>query len=331
MDRRAFLLRALLGLLAVARGVRAQPAKKVYRIGTLSSGQKITDAEFRQWPWVKALRDLGWIEGENVVFERRTAEARPDLLPRLARELVDAQVDVIATFFGADYAVAKEATSVIPIVMIYNGFDPVEDGLVASFAKPGGNVTGVSRMLAESDAKRLELIKEVLPNARRIGVLVGPRAGSELLAKFEDRMRAAARNVNAELEFFRYKSQDDVEAAFPAMASMGVQAFLLEPRPFTFQNRRRIAELAVKHRLPGVFTLREYAEAGGLMSYGPDWSQLLQQHARYVDRILRGASPADLPIEQPTKFELLINLRTAAALGLTIPRPMLLRADEVIR
>lgn len=333
MDRRAFVTRAPLGLLAASLGALAQPSQRVYRIGVLSSTPPRTDAEFRQDTWATALRDLGWIEGRSVVFERRYANRRPELLPGLARELVAAKVDVIATFFGNDDLAAKQATSTIPIVTIYNGYDAVEDGLIASYARPGGNVTGVSRQLGESDAKRLELIREVVPRIRRAGI-VTPSAGllgnPEQRARFEARIRAAASGVQVEPEFLRYGSQEEVEAAFPAMERMGIEAFLLDPQPFTFQNRRRIAELAVKHRLPGVFTLREYAEAGGLLSYGPVWKDLLRQHARYVDRILRGAPPADLPVEQPTRFELLVNLKTAAALALKLPQSLLARADERI-
>jgi putative ABC transport system substrate-binding protein len=215
--------------------------------------------------------------------------------------------------------------------MIFSGLDPVDEGFITSFARPGGNITGVSRMLGETDAKRLELIKEMLPPASRIGVLARPRDDPDQQARFERAMRAAARNLRVELQFFPYRSQDDVDAAFPAMVGMRVQAFLLEPTFQVFKNRGRIAEFALKHRLPGAFTLREYATAGGLMSYGPDYPNLERQHARYIDRILRGANPADLPIEQPTKFELVINLKTAKALGLTIPHSVLLRADEVIQ
>jgi len=330
MDRRTFITRAPFGLLAAPRAAHAQPAARVYRVGTLSNGKTRTDAEFRQDHWALALRDLGWVEGENVAFERRYADGRVDRLLDLARELVATKVDVIATFFGTDYVAAKQATAVIPIVMIYNGFDPVEDGLIASYARPGGNVTGVSRMLGETDPKRLELIREALPLARRLAVLAPTLAAADRQAKFENRIRAAARNAPVELTFFWYGNQDELESTFPAMEGKGIQGFVLTPQPYTFQSRDRIARLAIRHRLPGVFTLREYAEAGGLMSYGPDWPLLLRQHARYVDRILRGASAADLPIEQPTQFELVINLNTAAALGLKIPQPLLLRADARI-
>lgn len=331
MDRRTFVARFVLFLCAAPLAANAQPAGKVYRIGLLANTTPRPDAEFRQSPWFLALRDLGWIEGQNVVFERRGTDGKPELLPQVARELVAAKVDLIATFSSIDAAGAKQATSTIPIVMIFSGLNPVEEGFVKSFAQPGGNITGVSRMLGETDAKRLGLIKEMLPAASRIGVLANAYADPGQQTKFEKRMRAAAHGLSVELQFFWYKSQADVEAAFPLMADKRVQAFVLEPSFFTFKNREQIAELAIKHRLPSAFTLKEYALAGGLMSYGPDWTMLERQHAVYVDRILRGASPGDLPIEQPTKFNLAINLKSAKALGITIPQSFLLRADELIQ
>ena len=330
MDRRTFVAGVACGLGAWVPAAGAQPGGKVRRIGLLSSAAMRTDAEFRQSNWVFALRDLGWVDGQNVVFERRAADGKADLLPGLAQDLVRANVEVIATFGSIDAAAAKQATSVVPIVMLFSGVDPVEEGFVASFAKPGGNVTGVSRMLGETDAKRLAYLREVVPAAARIGVLAYAIADSDRKAKFEGRLRAAARDLHVALEFFYYASQADVDAAFPAMTGARVQAFMLEPQFLTFRNRARIAELALKHRLPGAFTLREYAEAGGLLSYGPDWPALERQHARYVDRILRGARPGDLPVEQPTKFDLVVNLATAKALGVTVPPSLLLRADKVI-
>ena len=331
LDRRAFLSGVACGLCAAPLAARAQPAGKTYRIGILGNTSMRTDAEFRQSAWVLALRDLGWIEGQNVVFERRASNGNVDLLPGLARELVRANVDVIATLSSPETFAAKQATSVVPIVMIYSGLDPVEEGLVASFGRPGGNITGVSRMLGETDAKRLELLREMLPSATRVGVVANARGDPGQQAALEQRMRAVARGLSVELQFFPYRSQTDVDAAFPAMTARRVQAFLLEPQFFVFQNRGRIAELALKHRLPGVFSLRDYALAGGLMSYGPDYPSLERQHAGYIDRVLRGAKPGDLPIAQPTKFELVINVRTAKALGLAVPQSLLVRASEVIQ
>ena len=330
MDRRTFAGGVAFGLCATPLAANAQTAGKMVRIGMLSSAEMPTAADTARSAWVLAMRDLGWVEGQNVVFERRYSGGKPNLLPGFARELVQAKVDVIATFSSTDTAVAKRATSSIPIVMVFSGLDPVAEGFVASFARPGGNITGVSRMLGETRAKRLELIKAMLPSASRIGVVASPQGDSETQASFETALRSAARAVQVELQFFHYKSQDDLAAAFPAMAGARMHAFLLEPTFQTFTNRGRVAELALSHRLPGVFTLRDYAVAGGLMSYGPDFSIVLRQHARYVDRVLRGANPADLPMEQPTKFELVINAKTAKAMGLSLPQSLLLRADEVI-
>ena len=331
LDRRTFVGAVASCLWAASMPVRAQPAGKVARVGLLASGVLRTDAEFRQSNWAVAMRELGWVEGKNVVYERRASNGRLELLPELARELVRAGVDVIATFSDRDTLAAKQATSAIPIVMIFAGIDPVAEGFVASFAKPGGNITGVSRMLAETDAKRLSLLREMLPSASRIGVLYYSSGDAEAGTKFERRMRAAARDLRIEPQFFTYRNPDDLDAAMPAMASARVQAFVLEPHFLAFSHRARIAELALQHRLPGVFTLREYAAAGGLLSYGPDYAALERQQVRYVDRILRGTSPGDLPIEQPTKFELVVNGKTARTLGIAIPEPLRLRADEVIQ
>ena len=277
------------------------------------------------------MQRLGWVEGRNLVVERRFTDGNLDQLAIFARELVEARVDVIMTLADRDAADARRLTSTLPIVVVYNGMDPVADGLIASFARPGGNVTGVSRMLGETRAKRLELIKTMLPAAGRVGVLFPPSPDAGQRAKFESTLREAARTAHVELSFRPYRDQGELMAAFPALAAARTNAFLLEPTFQTFVNRGRIAELAIQHRLPGVFTLREYAEAGGLMSFGPDWSTLLRQLAQQTDRILRGASPAELPMEQPSKFELVVNLATAKSLGLAVPQPLLLRADEVIQ
>jgi putative tryptophan/tyrosine transport system substrate-binding protein len=331
IDRRAFACCAAFGICAAPLAVHTQTTGKMNRIGILSSATMLADSDRAKDAWVLALRDLGWVEGRNVILERRYSDGKSDLLPGFARELIQAKVDVIVTFASSDTTQARRATSTIPIVMVFNGLDPVEEGFVASFARPGGNITGVSRMLAETRAKRLEFIRAVRPSAGRVAVLAPPQGDARTEAKFENSLRAAARVGQVELQFFYYKSQDDLMAAFPAMDGARMHAFLLEPTFQTFGNRDRIAELALKHRLPGVFSLGEYAAAGGLLSYGPDWSTMMRQHARLVDRILRGANPGELPMEQPTKFEMVINLNTAKALGLTIPQSVLLRADKVIQ
>jgi putative ABC transport system substrate-binding protein len=329
IDRRAFASGLALGAAALA--ARAQVPGKVARVGILSSAPRLSDAELQNDPWRLEMRRLGWVEGGNLVVERRFTDGNLDQLAVFARELVEARVDVIVTLADRDAVGVRKLTSTLPIVLIYAGLDPVADGLIASFARPGGNVTGVSRMLAETRAKRLELIKTLLPAASRIAVLYFPFADARRQEEFEAGLRGAARALHVELSFRPYRNQDELMAAFPTLAAARTPAFLLEPIFQTYPNRQRIAELAIQHRLPGVFSLRGYAEAGGLMSYGPDYWELLRQLARQVDRVLRGASPAELPMEQPSRFELVVNLATAKALGLAIPQPLLLRADEVIQ
>lgn len=331
MDRRTFIGGVAGGLLAAPLANSAQPAAKLYRIGTLANTRRRPDAVFRESPFARALQDLGWRDGENIVFEHRGSDGNAALLPGLAQELVRAHVDVVVMYSGYDSAAAREAIAGIPVVTIFTGEDPSERSLYASLGRPGGNVTGVSRMLNETEAKRLELIKEVLPPASRVGALVPATGIPERQARFESVLRGAARDLRIELHFYRFGNQDELDAAFPVMADARVQAFLLRPTFETFRNRQRIATLAREHRLPGVFTLREYAQAGGLMSYGPNWSALEQQLAVCVDRILRGAKPGDLPIDQPKKFDLVVNVGTAKALGLMLPQTLLARADELIQ
>lgn len=329
MERRRFVAGLAAGALPLP--VPAQAPGRVARVGFLSSARRLTDAELERSPWRLEMQRLGWVEGRNLVVDRRYTDGDLEALARHARELVDAQVDVIVTLSSPDAVPVRKLTSTVPILLIYNGLDPVAERLIASFARPGGNVTGVSRMLGETRAKRLELIKTMLPGASRIGVLFFPSADPVQRDAFESALREAARTVHVELQFHPYRSQDELMAAFPAMAAARTSAFLLEPTFQTFANRGRVAELAIQHRLPGVFTLREYAEAGGLMAYGPDWPTLLRQLAQQTDRILRGARPGELAMEQPSKFELVVNLATAKAIGVTIPQSILVRADESIR
>ena len=308
-----------------------QTATRTARVGFLSSAAPLTDSQHQGRPWTLELRRLGWIEGQNLTVEWRYSDGKVERLPLLAQELIDARVDVVVTAASPDAEVARRLTSTLPIVTVYNGMDPVADGLIASFARPGGNVTGVSRMLGETRAKRLELIKALLPGAGRVAVLAPPQSTNPgAQAKTEAALRNAAQALRVELDFHWYRNQDELMAAFPALASTRTQAFLLEPTFQTYANRGRIAELALRHRLPGMFTLREYAQAGGLMSYGPDWPTIERQLAQQVDRILRGAKPGDLPMEQPTRFDLVLNLKTAKALGLSFPASLLQRAEELI-
>jgi len=327
MDRRRFVTTLAA---AVPAGASAQAPGKVARVGFLSSARRPTDAELQQSPWRLEMQRLGWVEGRNLIVDQRYSDGDLELRARHARELVEAKVDVIVAIAGPDADPVRRLTSTLPIVLIYNGLDPVADGLIASFARPGGNVTGVSRMLGETRAERLELIKAMLPTASRIGVLFWPSADAAPQAAFDANLREAARAVQVELQFHPYRNQDEFVAALPAMAAARTHAFLLEPTFQTFANRGRIAELAIQHRPPGVFTLREYAAAGGLMSFRPDWPTLLRQIAQQTDRILRGARPGELPMEKPNKFDLVINLATAKAIGLAVPQALLLRADEVI-
>ena len=266
-----------------------------------------------------------------MVAVRRYADGKPDRMPAFAQELIDAKVDVIVTVASSDAEYARRLTSKLPIVTVYSGMDPVADGLIASFARPGGNVTGVSRMLGETRAKRLELLKTLLPVVGRVGVLAPPLSASVgPQSQFQTSLRSAARALRIEIDFHWYRDQDELLVLFPALAAAHTPAFLLEPTFQTFANRGRIAELAIQHRLPGVFTLREYAEAGGLMSYGPDFWSIERQIAQQVDRILRGAKAGELPMEQPTRFDLVLNRRTAKALGLVFAQALLQRAEEVI-
>jgi putative ABC transport system substrate-binding protein len=335
MDRRSFVSGLALGVSMAALAVRAQTAARTARVGFLTGAPSPTGAGQQRSPWALEMRRLGWIEGQNLVVERRFADGKYERMPALAQELVEAKLDVIWTMSDSDAAYVRRLSSMLPIVLLYAGMDPVADGLIASFARPGGNVTGVSRMLGETRAKRLELIKTLLPEASRVGVLAPAAQGAQpvdpgRVAKLETSLRSAAQSLRIELEFHWYRSQDDVLTAFPAMTAARTQAFLLDPTYQTFTTRGRIAELALQHHLPGVFTLREYAAAGGLMSYGPAFSAMERQLAQQVDRILRGAKAGDLPMEQPSRFDLVLNLRTAKALGLAMPQPLLQLAGELI-
>jgi putative ABC transport system substrate-binding protein len=330
-DRRTFVCSTAFGVFAVALAANAQRSDRLPRVGILSSAATPQGTDETRLAWTRFMREAGWVEGQNIVFERRYSDGKLDLLAEFAQEFVQTKVDVIGVFSSSDAGVAKRATSTIPIVMVFSGIDPVREGFIASFARPGGNITGVSRMLAETRAKRLEMIKAMVPAASRIGVLASPQPDAARQAEFESTLRSAARAIQVELHFHLYRNQDELVAALPAMAAARMDAFLLEPTFQTFANRGRIAERALQLRLPGVFTLGQYAVAGGLLSYGPEWTGIVQQHARFVDRIVRGAKPDDLPMEQPTKFELVINNKTAKALGITIPLSLLLRADKVIQ
>jgi putative tryptophan/tyrosine transport system substrate-binding protein len=322
--------RGLLGavaVLAAASAASAQPAGKVYRVGYLSGGSAAAGAAiidaFRQ-----ALREGGWVEGRNLVIEYRFAEGRPERLAGLAAELVRLPVDLIVAAPTDPTLAARTATRTIPIVMI-GPADPVGQGLVASLARPGGNVTGLSYSVGVAIfGKQLELLKEMAPQARRLAVL--SNRANAAYALWRNDAQSTGRSLGVPLQLLEVRGPEDFDAAFAALATGDAAAVLVWGDPVLDFHRARLLDLVARSRLPAAYTQRAWVEAGGLMSYGPSFADLWRRAAGYVDKILKGAKPADLPVEQPTKFELVINLKTAKALGLTLPQTLLLRADEVI-
>ena len=312
------------GALALSTGVRAQPGK-VHHIGYFGHGSAVPlllDA-FRQ-----GLRELGWVEGQSIVIHYRFAEGQYDRLPALADELVRLKVDVIAATPTPAAQAAKNATETIPIVGI--AFDnPVQHGLVASLARPGSNVTGLSYSVGpEIFGKDLELLRELMPELRRVAVLSNSTGPNHAL--MVSNAKTAAGSLGVELLFLEARGPDEFDGAFTAMGKERVGALFVFGDVMFSVHRARLADLAVQNHLPTMYTNRPHVEAGGLMCYGPSFPDLWRRAASYVDKILRGAKPADLPVEQPTKFELVINMMTAKALGLTVPQSLLQRADEVI-
>jgi putative ABC transport system substrate-binding protein len=278
----------------------------------------------------KQLSELGYSEGKNIRFEARWADGNLDRLNDLAVELVKAKVDVLVTFGGTAPALAaKRATSTIPIVTAAGGTDPVKAGLVTSLAQPGGNITGLANSFTELRGKQMELLKEVVPNLSRVGVIWNPDtpAGRANMSETESEARVLGLRVRS----LEVRSVNDLENAFESAKKDRAGAILLTTNPMFSTHIRRIASLTIKHRLPANHAQKEFVEAGGLMMYGPSGAEIYRRAAFYVDRILKGAKPADLPVERPTKFELVINLKTAKQIGLTIPQSVLYRADRVIR
>jgi putative ABC transport system substrate-binding protein len=276
----------------------------------------------------QSLRDLGWVEGQNVVFERRYAEGQYDRLSALATELARLNVDVIVTASTPPAKAAKSATTSIPIVILDPG-DPVATGLVTSLARPGGNVTGVSSIAPDLAAKRLEMLKEAAPKTSRVAVLFNAAIPPAEIAMRE--LKAAAQVLGLQIQSVAVQGPKGFEDAFGTIAQDRADGLIVFPDPLTFTNQELIANFAAKSRVSSLYGAKEFVEIGGLMSYGPSYPGMFRRGAYYVDRILKGAKPADLPVEQPTKFELIINLKTAKALGLTIPQSLLQRADEVIQ
>jgi len=302
----------------------AQHAAKIPRIGFLSpfSSSDTPHQAFRE-----GLRDLGWVEGKNITIEYRYANGSDSRLPDLVADLIRQKVDIIVTSVTTDTLAAKSATSTIPIVMAAG--DPLVTSIVASLARPGGNITGLSQMAPELSGKRLEVLKEIVPKLSRVAVLWNPEIRVSTFSWEE--MQHPARELKVQAHSLEIRSPDDLEKAFEKATKARVDALVIMPDPVTRTNLKRIAELAIKHRLPSVFHIREFAEVGGLMAYGPDRSDLFRRAATYVDKILKGTKPADLPVEQPMKFELIFNLKAANQIGLTIPPNVLVRADRVIK
>jgi putative ABC transport system substrate-binding protein len=325
MDRRAFLAGAGAVLLSAPLAAEAQPAGKVYRIGVLVAADSMLESPamhgFRQ-----GLRDLGYVEGRTVLVEYRSAEGKAERYPELVADLLRLTVDVIVPFSIAALPALSRATKDVPVVAATMR-DPVKDGYAKSFAHPGGNITGLTLVNEDFLAKRLQILSEVVPGARRLVLLWNPRPG----AASPDIYRAAAGKLGVTLQVFETRNAPELDRVFPALARSGTQAVILAQDPLFSAERKRVAELALRYRLPTLSGETGFAEAGGLMNFGPSLFDNFRRAASYIDRILKGAKAQDLAIEQPTKFELVINLRTAKALGLTIPQSLLLRADEVIQ
>ena len=315
-------------LFALCAAAHAQPSKKVPRLGFLASGDPNTarSESIRQ-----ALRELGYVEGQNIAIEYRYSQGNRNRAPELAAELVRLKVDIIVVMGGGNWIqAAKNATKTISIVMSGAGIDPVKRGLVESLARPGGNITGITNLNRELGGKRLELLKESVPKLARVAVLYDPATPNSVIEVKED-LPVAARALKLTMRSWEVRSADDLGKIFAALSKERPDGLVVTGGPLMITNRKRTADFASKNRLPAMYQTRDAVEAGGLMSYAADLGDSHRRVAIYVDKILKGAKPADLPIEQPTKFELIINLKTAKRIGLTIPPNVLARADRVIR
>lgn len=317
-----------LGILPPPFAADAQQPARVPRIGFLHPDPIMSARLHRLDAFRQGLRELGYVEGQTIALEVRSAEGKRERLPALAAELVRLSVDVIVTATVPGIQAAQQATKTIPIVMAVVA-DPVATGFVASLARPGGNISGLSMMAPEVVGKRLELLKEAIPRVSRVGVLWNPANPAAALSLSET--EAAARALGVRLQLLEVRSPEELDGAFGAAARDRAGALIVLPDPMFLTHRTRIADLAAKSRLPAIYYARDYVEAGGLMAYGANLADLYRRAAYFVDRILKGAKPAELPVEQPTKFELVINLKTARALGLAIPQSVLMRTDQVIQ
>jgi ABC-type uncharacterized transport system substrate-binding protein len=331
MDRRAFIGTLAGGLLAAPLAAEAQQAGKVYRVGLLLPASAASPISIREVEYfTQGLRDYGYAHGKNITIEYRYANLDDNRLRLLAGELARLNVDVIVVGGTQAALAAKQATNTIPIVVAVMA-DPVADGLVATLARPGGNITGVTFLAPELTPKRLQLLREIIPHLSRLAVLQHPGVYSEAtMHNLRSEVEASARPLGIQVQLFEARAPSDFDAAFAAMARARAGALIVFSSPMFYFEHRRLVEAAAKYRLPTMYYFMEAVQAGGLISYGVDIDALFGPAARYVDKILRGAKPADIPVERPTTFQLGINLRTAKALGLTIPPSLLQRADQVI-
>jgi putative ABC transport system substrate-binding protein len=329
LKRREFL--TLVGGAAAAsvfwlRAGRAQPAAKVYRIGILETISPVANAANFD-ALRKGMRALGYIEGQNLFFEYRSADGRNELFPDLVAELVRLKVDLIVTRSTPAVLAVKAATTTIPVVMAATA-NPAGDGIVASLARPGGNITGLSSFHSELSTKRLEMLREMIPRIALVATLSDP--SNPVTPGQEEDVRRAAQPLGIATQFFEARNREELGPAFEAAAREKVEALIVQNGAPTQANLQLTVDLAGRYRLPAIYASKEFVNAGGLMTYGVSYPDLYRRAAAYVDRILKGAKPADLPIEQPTKFELVLNLKTAKALGLTVPDKLLALADEVV-
>jgi putative ABC transport system substrate-binding protein len=330
MNRRTAIRRLATFFLTTASLAQAQQPKKIPRIGYLVGGNPTSESTLSE-VFRLALRELGYIEGQNIAFEYRYSEGKPDRLPALAAELVRLKVDIIVVRSGViNIQAAKNATKTIPIVMLALAADPVEAGLVESLARPGGNVTGFTTLSRELGGKRLELLKEAVTKVARVAVLYEPAVRPSVL-EVKEVLPVAARVLKLTLQPWEVRSADGFEKVFAAMGKQRPDGLFVLSGPLMNANQKRIAGLALKSRLPSMYSNREAVDAGGLMYYGADQADSLRRAATYVDKILKGRTPADLPVQQPMKFEFIINLKTAKEIGVTIPQWALMKADKVIK
>ncbi len=327
MDRRTFVRTAAGAVLAKTFPANAQSSAKIPRIGVLFPGAPATAAPFVE-AFRQGLREHGYVEGQNIVVERRFGDAQPERIAEIAAELVRLKVDVIVTTSDDAIAAVKRQTQTIPIVMTAST-DPVGTGFVVSLARPGGNITGSSTMAPLLGAKRLELLKEAVPGLSRVAIMWDPNVRGALLEYKET--EESARSLRLQLQSVEVSHANDFDRAFSALTTARPEALTVVTSALTLDNRGQIASLALKNRIPSIFGQPASAEAGGLMAYGSSAVERMRRAATYVDKILKGAKPGDLPVEQPTKFELVINMKTAKALGLTLPPSLLRRADQVIQ